>query len=330
MIKKITIFLLALMLLAPSGGVEAADAKITIDMHYLVVSPAEDGSTNLMNMVNYTNLGSEDYKGDGTSEAVLQVTLPEGSTGLNFLDGKIASKQTGKGFITTDPLPANQTIVLPYSYRMPAGKDINLAFDYPVQMMQVLVPEGMGSIEFKGANATNQGLFNFEDQKYVGYSLEGIQANEPITMVYNKDVQPDAGQLQEAGSKSSGNESGITRQSPSFHNPGHLRMWYQSPLKSFDPHILMIVLGAILIAGISYFSYFRIKNRAAAEKLENDSDEKAFKLLMAKQNTIMDKILELEETYGNGLLSEEEYNAKIEAYKQHLVKVKLGLKRFVE
>ncbi|WP_316569650.1 hypothetical protein [Neobacillus sp. YIM B06451] len=329
MIKKITVFLLGLLMLAPAGAGAAAEPKITIDMHYLVVSPAEDGSTNMMNMVNYTNLDSSEYKGDGKSEAVLTVTLPEGSTGLNFLDGKIAMKQTGNGFITTDSIPGSQTVVLPYSYRMPAGRDINLAFDYPVQMMQVLVPEGMGSIEFKGAEATNQGLFNFEDQKYVGYSVEAIPANKPFTMIYNKDIQPKAGEAKQAGAEA---ESGtvVAKQSPAFHNPGHLRMWYQSPLKSFNPHVLMIVLAAIVIAGIAYFSYFSLRNRAEAEKLENDADEKAFKLLMAKQNTIMDKILELEETYGNGLLTEEEYNAKIDAYKQHLVKVKLGLRRFVE
>ncbi|WP_059171094.1 hypothetical protein [Bacillus sp. FJAT-27445] len=329
MIRKITIFLLGLLLLAPAGTGMAAESKVMIDMHYLVVSPAEDGSTNMMNMVNYTNTDSEEYKGDGNSEAVLKVTLPEGSTSLNFLDGKIALKQTPEGFITTDPLPGGQTIVLPYSYKMPAGKDINLAFDYPVQMMQVLIPEGMGSIEFKGIEATNQGSFNFEDQKYVGYSIEGVPADQAITMIYNRDIQPSTGETKQTGT---GTEKGgvVNKQSPAFHNPGHLRMWYQSPLKTFNPHILMIVLAAILIAGISYFSYFRMKNRAEAEKLENDSDEKAFKLLMAKQNTIMDKILELEETYGNGLLTEDEYNAKIDAYKQHLVKVKIGLRRFVE
>ncbi|RDU35153.1 hypothetical protein DRW41_19605 [Neobacillus piezotolerans] len=329
MIKKITLFLLGLLMLAPVGASAAAESKIMIDMHYLVVSPAEDGSTNMMNMVNYTNTDPSEYKGDGKSGAVLTVTLPEGSTSLNFLDGKIAMEQTEKGFITTDPIPGGQTIVLPYSYRMPAGKEINLTFDYPAQIMQVLVPEGMGSIEFKGAEATNQGLFNFEDQKYVGYSVESIPANEPVIMIYNKDIQPKVDEANQAGADK-GKENVVTKQSPAFHNPGHLRMWYQSPLKSFNPHVLMIVLAAILIAGISYFSYFRLKNRAEAERLENDADEKAFKLLMAKQNTIMDKILELEDTYGNGLLTEEEYNAKIDAYKQHLVKVKLGLRRFVE
>ena len=119
------------MLLIPIKGMAASDSKISIDMHYIVVSPSEDGSTNMMNMVNYTNTSPDEYKGDGKSEAVLNVTLPEGAKDLNFLDNKIAFKEVDKGFITTTPVPGNQTVVLPYSYRMEKGKEINLTVDYP-------------------------------------------------------------------------------------------------------------------------------------------------------------------------------------------------------
>jgi hypothetical protein len=51
---------------------------------------------------------------------------------------------------------------------------------------------------------------------------------------------------------------------------------------------------------------------------------------MAKQKAIMDKILELEENFGDGNMSEEDYQAKLAAYKQHLVQVKMNLRQFVE
>ena len=330
MIKKITVFFLGLMLLIPLQGLAASESKITVDMYYIVVSPAEDGSTNLMNMVNHTNTTAEEFNGDGKSEAVLTVTLPEGAKDLNFLDNKIAFKQVDKGFITTTAIPANQTMVLPYSYRMPKGKDINLTVDYPVQMMQILVPEGRGSIEVKGAEATSQGLFKFDDQQYFGYSIENIKVNQPITLVYNKDKQPAADETKAAASNESGKNSSVTHNSPAFHNPGHLRMWAQSPLHRFNPHVFLIIIGAILIAGISYYAYFRRKARLEEERLGADKEEKAFKLLMAKQKAIMDKIIELEETFGDGKLSEDEYQAKLAAYKQHLVQVKLNLRNFVE
>jgi hypothetical protein len=331
-IKKITVFFLGLMVLLPFHGSAASDSKITIDMHYIVVSPAEDGSTNMMNMVNYSNTSGEEYKGVGKGEAVLQVSIPTGAKDLNFLDNKIAFKEIDNGFITTTPVPANQTMVLPYSYRMPKGEEINLTFDYPVQMMQILVPEGMGSIDVKGMEATSQGLFKFDDQNYFGYSIEGIQANQTFTMVYKKDVQPsaDTDAVKSQNSRNNSSSSSVTHTAPAFHNPGHLRMWAQSPLHRFNPHVFLIIIGAILIAGISYYAYFRRKVRLEEERLGADKEEKAFKQLMSKQKAILDKIIELEETFGDGKLSEEAYQAKLAAYKQHLVQVKLNLRNFVE
>ena len=329
MIKKITIFFLGLMLLIPINGLAASDAKISIDVHYLVVSPAEDGSTNMMNMVNYTNTGAEAFKGDGKGEAVINVTLPEGAKGFNFLDSQFAIKQVDTGFIATDSIPGNQTVTFPYSYRMPKGKEMNLTVDYPVQMFQVLVPEGMGSVEFKGVEATNQGSFKFDNQNYFGYNVEGLKAGQKFTMVYNKDKQPPADTTSKSDSTSN-SSTNVTKSAPAFHNPGHLRMWAQSPLHSFNPHIFLIILLAIIIAGITYFTYFRRKARLEEERLGADKEEQAFKLLMAKQKAIMDKILELEESFGDGSLSEEEYNKKLEAYKQHLLQVKINLRKFIE
>jgi hypothetical protein len=330
-IKKITIFLLGLLLLIPINGMAAAETAISVDMHYLVVSPAEDGSTNMMNMVNYTNTTAEEFKGDGTSEAVLNVTIPTGAIGFTFLDNKIAQEQVDSGFITTDPIPANQTVVLPYSYRIAKGEEINLSFDYPVQMMQILVPEGMGSIEFKNVTATNQGLFKMDDQNYQGYSVEGIQAKQTFTMIYDKDKQPAQSTTQGSSEQGTSETSGtVTKTAPAFHNPGHLRMWSQSPLRTWDPHVFLIVMGAIIIAALSYFTYFRMKARAEEKRLGADKEESAFKNLMAKQKAIMDKILELEENFGDGNMTEEDYLAKLAAYKQHLVQVKMNLRQFVE
>jgi hypothetical protein len=328
-IKKITVFFLGIMLLIPFHGLAASDSKVSIDMHYLVVSPGEDGSTNMMNMVNYTNTAAKEYKGDGKSEAVLKVTLPEGAKDLNFLDNQIAFKEVDKGFITTTAIPANQTQVLPYSYRMAKGEKINFTSDYPVQMMQILVPEGRGSIVVKGAVATSQGSFKFDDENYFGWSIEGIKANQAFTLEYNKDVQPAANETKKSETTNESNSS-VTHTAPAFHNPGHLRIWAQSPLHRFNPHVFMIILLAIVIAGISYYIYFRRKARLEEERLGADKEENAFKLLMTKQKAIMDKIIELEESFGDGKLSEDEYHAKLEAYKQHLVQVKIKLRNFVE
>ncbi len=279
-------------------------------------------------MTNYKNLTAEDYSGDGQSEGVLRVTIPEGASGLTILDEKIKYKETETGFFTTDPIPNGGSTFLPYSYKVKQGQDIGVTFNYPVRIYQVLIPEGLGSIEVKDAELTNQGLIDIDGKSYWSWSVQNIQTNQTVTFSYDKDKQPSGQgtQVSETGNENVGN---VTKTAPDFHNPGHLRMWEQSALKGFNPHIFMIVLGAILIAGIGYFTYFRLKARKQ-DVLESDKEEKAFKLLMSKQKAILDKILELEDSYEKGQISEEDYHARLGAYKQHLVQVKVSLSQFVE
>jgi len=330
-IRKITVLFLGLMLLIPITGLAAENTKVSLDLNNIVVSPLEDGSTNISNMANYTNTSSSVYKGDGKSEGIIKVTLPDDATNLKLLDNKIAYKKVATGFVTTDPIQANQSVGLQYNYQIPKGKDIHIKFDYPVQIMQVLVPEGMGSVEFKGVESTNQGLYNFDNKNYWEYSVEGIKTDQTFTMTYNKDKQPATDGAKSTAAKSdTGKTNSVTQTAPAFHNPGHIRMWEQSALHNFNPHVVLVVLLAIIIAGISYFAYFRKKAQLEEERLGADKEEKAFQLLMAKQKAILDKILELEESFGDGNLSEDDYHAKLEAYKQHLVQVKLNLRQFVE
>jgi hypothetical protein len=320
------------MLLLPTASLAASNTEISIDTYYLVVSPTDDGSTNMMIMANYTNPSSKDYKGDGTSEAVLKVTLPTGATGYKFLDSSIATKQTDFGFITTEPIKANGTEVLPYSYQMPKGKSIDLKFDYSVQQMQVLVPQGMGSVAFQGVDAADQGSFQFDGQNYEGYDVSGIKAGQSFSMTYDKNKQPaGATASAQASTKSSSDSSStVTKTAPAFHNPGHIRMWEESALHNFNPHIFLIVLIAIILAGIFSFIYFRRKAKIEEARIGADKEEQTFKLLMSKQKAILEKIIELEETYGDSSLSEEDFNKKLSAYKEHLVQVKMSLRQFVE
>jgi hypothetical protein len=333
MIKRIMLSFLVFMLLPVFNVFANQESKISIGMEYIVVSPNEDGSTQITTRVSYKNDTDQEYKGDGQSEGVLQVTLPDGATELSVMDKAINFKQTETGFITTDPVPANETIDLYYSYKMKQGQDIAIPFNKPVASYQVLVPEGAGSVDFKDAKFTNMGLLAIgEKQNFWGYSIENIQENQTVTLFYDKDKQPEGATGQAAGSTSTGGEKvgNVTKSAPDFHNPGHLRMWEQSALNTFNPHILMIVLGAILIAGIGYFSYFKLKNAKQDKLRDSDQDEKAFKLLLSKQKTILDKIIELEETFENGQISEDDYHAKLGAYKQHLVQVKVSLSHYVD
>jgi hypothetical protein len=124
--------------------------------------------------------------------------------------------------------------------------------------------------------------------------------------------------------------SAVTRSTPSFHNPGHLRMWYSSPLRSFDPHLFTAILVLIVVAGVGWFIYFQLKHRASEEKVDGNPDEKVFQELVVKQKVILNKLLELEEMHKGGNLPDEEYEKKASIYREHLVKVKMELQRFMD
>jgi hypothetical protein len=332
LIKKMALFFLGFLLFIPAAAFAASAVPISIDTYYLVVSSANDGSTNMMIMASYTNPTSTDYKGDGTSGAVLKVTLPTEATGFRFLDNRIQTQKTDFGFMTTQTIKANGTEVLPYSYKMPQGREMKLTFDYPVQTMQVLVPEGMGSVTFQGIESTAQGIFQFDGQNYVGYDVEGIHAGQTISLSYDKSKQAANTLEQESTNNTTGSSAAgaVTRTAPAFHNPGHIRMWEESPLHSFNPHIFLTVLLVIIIAGISYYLYFRRKGKAEEARLGADQEEEAFQLLISKQKAILEKMIELEETHENGTVTEDEYDKKMGAYKERLIQVKLGLRKFVE
>lgn len=332
--KFLLIFLCLLMI--PALRTQAfSDAGLKAEMHYIVISPGENGKAILKHMASYQNSADQEYKGKANSEGVLSIVLPNGASNLQVNDDGLGIKTTESGFYTTKTIPAKESMTIAYSYEMPADKEFAIEMDYDMEVMQVLVPEGAGSVEIAGAASSNQGLMEFDGQNFWLYNVQGLKAGQPVNVLYNKDKQPSgatgaAPEGNQPEAKENNQLGKVTKTSPDFHNPGHVRIWNQSALGAFNPHILMIVLGAILIAGISYYSYFRWKNRLEAEKLGADKEEKAFRQLLMRQNVIMEKIVGLEEAYSKGDMPEEEYQQKLAAFKQHLIEVKIKLRQFID
>lgn len=333
---KRIILLLLIFTFLPLAKAGAISEKLTVDMHYIVINPADEGSIQIKHMVNYTNISDEELSSSPETGAVLSIQLPSGAMNLQVHDESLGVKLTETGFSTSKPIAAKDTQVIPYSYSMPGGVPAVFKLDYPLQVMQVLIPEGAGSVLIEGAKNSNAGLMQFEEKNFWLYNVEGIEKDQEIKLIYDKNKQPS--QEEAAAGKDgpaatdSGDESvsNVTRTSPQFHNPGHVRLWNQSSLKTFNPHILLIVLGTILTAGLGYYSYFKWKARLQEIKVGADQEEQQFQQLIARKNAILQKILELEDAFAEGQLLEEEYLVKLNAYKQHLVKVNLNLRNFME
>lgn len=120
----------------------------------------------------------------------------------------------------------------------------------------------------------------------------------------------------------------VTRNSPAFHNPGHLRMWNDSPLRDFDPHILTAVLAIIIISAIGYYIYFSFKNREQEAAALDMEDEKDFQQLLSRRKAIVAKMVELEEAKKAGQIDDEAFAKSYKAYKDRLIKVKVEINKY--
>lgn len=125
-------------------------------------------------------------------------------------------------------------------------------------------------------------------------------------------------------------ESAIIGTAPSFHHPGLIRMWYESPLRDFNPHIFMGVIAAIVIAWVYYYYAFILKKARLQEQMSLDSEESKFRMLLTKRTALLNKIVEIEELFKTGKIDKLEFERKMNAYKQHLIQVKLDLKNFTD
>ncbi|MFS1513694.1 hypothetical protein VQL36_14820 [Chengkuizengella sp. SCS-71B] len=126
-------------------------------------------------------------------------------------------------------------------------------------------------------------------------------------------------------------ESNVTRSSPNFHNEGHIRMWYDSPLREFNPHIVLIVFGSILLAFAGYYIVFKLKKIDGLEHGTSiTQNEKQIQDLLQKRSIILDKMIDLEQSHQSRGMDQYEFTKKYEGYKQQLIQVKLKLKKFTE
>lgn len=122
----------------------------------------------------------------------------------------------------------------------------------------------------------------------------------------------------------------IERESaPAFHDPGHIRMWEQSPFSGIDAHLFMILVIGVPV-GILVWYLLKRRQEGLQRKTDLEREEEVFQRYLVREKFLKEKILELEKKRAEGSIDEEDYAQQMELYKKKLLEVRVKLKQFTE
>lgn len=327
--KKFIAIALTTLLLLPffSNTVQAA-ANIAYESNHVIIQPNGENSILITSMPTLINTGDTKFEGE------VGYALPINYANLKVSDQNLKYTTQANAFTVKASLDPNGKQSASYTSELGlTNNETNIEFMYPhdIQMLNILIPKDSADITISGVKFEDKGEFPFEAMTLRQFELKDIKANTRISIAYKKNPNaPVQNNSSAQNNQQQTNDNEVTRKAPQFHNPGHIKMWNQSVLSSFDPHYFLIVMGIIIVAIVVYFAYFEMKRRKQLDYVKNDQEERIFKQLIAKKNAIMNKIVELEDDYTSGNISDEDYNKKMEAYKNHLVQVKLSLRDFID
>lgn len=220
-----------------------------------------------------------------------------------------------------------------------------LEYTFPTDVTTLLlqVPSGVQDMTFIGVDMQAAS----DENNVQSFVAEKVRAGQTLTIHYTllagglekfAKIQEEAAASQAGASTDNsttaeGNTSttnNVTRNSPSFHTAGHIRLWNTSVLGAFDPHIFLVVMGIIIFGGIGMFSYFAVKRRNEEKKALDNTEEQVFQQLVKRKRAIMEKIIDLEERRTTSNMSDEEFKQKSLAYKKLLAQVNQELNRFID
>lgn len=302
---------------------------LVVEMEHMILN-INGNEINVMDIMNVKNAGDTEYKGEasGSSDqgqrAVFRENLPAGATNLKvMLDDKSVVK-TDTSFYTTQPIPAQQTTTITYSYNLPQQGGhyiVSLKRLYRTESVNVLLAQATARLVVQDREMQDHGLIEIEGKKFHVYSTESLEPGQPLDLIVLSDPGAAQNETKQAAT--------VTRKPGEFHNPGHIRMWNQSQFRSFNPHVLLGVLAGILLFAIGYFGYRRWKDQRPGDSFFSCDQEALLQQLDLKQAVILKRLVELEEAYENGEMGDEEFQERKKAYRDRLLEVKLKMHEFM-
>jgi|GEM_PF-2036459 len=188
--------------------------------------------------------------------------------------------------------------------------------EYPVDELAIFFPRDAFNAQAIGLS--DFGVMSFETTGEVQvFGAVGLSAGDEYTLALLSAA---------TGSLDTGNARVPENSPPVFHNPGHIRLWRQSPFSGIDAHLFLILVLGIPVAGIIYWQTQRRKKPPIAfDDLENE--DKRFQDLLVRQRVLKEQLVELDLQQARGDLPVEEYETKRRILKEKLVQTRFELEQ---
>lgn len=338
-------------LTVPEAKVVAAQVNLETKTQALVISPQSERSLQIVGFYQILNRSANVFQGH------VEVPLPADYENIDPGVDPTMAQFDEQSLFVSQKIEANDETGVQGRYvcefSLKDGEGV-LSYKFPTDISALLIqfPVGVQDVTFVGLDVQDAG----DENNVHSYVAEKVRAGQTLEIYYklkedglkkfeqikqeaaasqnasnnNEDANTSNETPQTAQTQQTETTNNVTRNSPSFHSAGHIRLWKTSVLGSFDPHLFLILMGTIIIAGISLFTYFAAKRHKEAKKALNSKEEQEFQQLMKRKRAIMEKIVELEEKHQASKVSEEEFKQKNLAYKKLLAQVNQELTKFID
>ncbi|MDW7674723.1 MAG: hypothetical protein SCK28_09325 [Bacillota bacterium] len=321
-----TLLITTILLLGVTGiGYAYPSDQVSIDVHHILLKLVEDNKLEVREIIKFNNAGDVievDTSLPTEEQPTLRVSLPKYFDELIIGEGantneELQQLEIGMGIIKDIP-PGEYKLDLLYNLLMSGGDKfvIDKQIIYNTESFYILAPE---NILVMGEGVVLAGNAPMGDTNYSQYFIENTVPGTELSIVAVKGEAPNSSSFLNMGYSNT-----------AFHSPGHIRFWNNSPFRGVEPHLFMLVLvGGLAIGLIVYIKKWK-DNKSFANNGQNNNDDKEFKVLLAKQKILLEKIQEAKEQLDRNEIDQDAYEKMLVLYKEKLTKVKVKLKMLSE
>ncbi len=297
--------------LMPAGSLERVSAqenRLNLDYRHIIVSTA----ARVFRVLEISSVADPTPAGDRIG---FVATLPPGFDSLELQDAEDVRKSP-TGFFASFPAPADGGGRIVYSYTVKRAPTFTLdvRLDYDTEAIEILYPPEITVTETAGLLRPTQSVV-YGDRRFARLSGSRLKQGQVVKLTF--EAPESAGALPQPS---------VSRKPPQFHSAGHIRIWYQSPLRKFDPHVSLLVGLVIIVAAVGIPVVGSVKKRRLLDKADDGAtEEDDFLALVHEKEALLSDIVEMEMASNSGKIDSKEAREKIAALRGRLVDVQIQL-----